>query len=370
MTSYATAEGTQRYADRFADRAAEGHFRVPESLDGLVISSIGLGTYLGNNDEAADRGYTDAVVAAVSSGVNVIDSAINYRFQRSERSIGAALAKLPAMGSARDEVVICTKAGYLTPDGEMPANPGEYFRSEYVERGVVTADDVVGGVHCMTPRYLEDQIGRSLRNLGLACIDVFYLHNPETQLSSVLRSTFAKRIRSAFEFLETQVAAGKIRFYGVATWNGFRLPENAPEYLSLPEMSSIAREVAGDRHHFRFAQLPFNLAMPEALLVQNQKVGGEVVPMVEAAQRLGIALIASASLLQGQLSRGLPGFVAQALGLENDLQRALQFARSAPGVAAALVGMGRPEHVAENMKLISVPPASREQFVQLFERAE
>jgi aryl-alcohol dehydrogenase-like predicted oxidoreductase len=369
MNSFATAEGTQRYADRFADRVAEGHFRVPESLGGLVISSVGIGTNHGENTEQADRGYADAVAAAVAGGVNFIDSAINYRFQRSERSVGAALAKLADTGAARDEIVICTKAGYLTPDGEMPANPGEYFRREYVERGVVTPDDVVGGVHCMTPRYLEDQIGRSLRNLGLDCIDVFYLHNPETQLSSVLRSTFAKRLRAAFEFLEAQVAAGRIRFYGAATWNGFRLPENAPEYLSLPEMTTIAREVAGDRHHFRFVQLPFNLAMPEALLVQNQKVGGEVVPMMEAARRLGVTLVASASLLQGQLAQGLPDFVAQALGLENDLQRALQFARSAPGIAAALVGMGRPAHVAENLKLLSVPPATREQFIQLFERA-
>jgi aryl-alcohol dehydrogenase-like predicted oxidoreductase len=369
MTSYATAEGTQRYADRFADRAAEGHFRVPEPLGGVVLSSVGIGTYLGDHTEAADRGYTDAVVAAVSGGVNVIDSAINYRFQRSERSIGAALAKLFAAGFARDEVIVCTKAGYITSDGDMPANPGEYFRREYVDSGIVAPDDIVGGVHCMTPRYLEDQIGRSLRNLGLACLDVFYLHNPETQLSSVLRTTFAKRIRTAFEFLETQVAAGKIRSYGMATWNGFRLPETAPEYISLAEMMAIAREVAGDRHHFRFVQLPFNLAMPEGLVAPNQKVAGEVVPLIEAAGRLGVTLVASAALLQGQLAQGLPDFVAKALGLENDLQRALQFVRSAPGITTALVGMGRPAHVEENLKLLSVPPASREQFLQLFERA-
>jgi len=367
MTSHATAEGTQRYAERFAGRAAEGHFRQPDAAGGLVLSSIGIGTYLGRHDDETDQRYTNAIVAAVTAGVNVLDTAINYRFQRSERSIGAALGKLAAMGYARDELVLCTKAGYLTPDGAMPANPSEYFLREYIESGVITPDDVVGGMHCMTPPYLENQIGRSLRNLGVECIDVFYLHNPETQLTSVLRATFAKRIRTAFGFLESQVAAGRIRFYGMATWNGFRQPPHAAEYLSLAEMAGLAREVAGEGHHFRFVQLPYSLAMPEALTASNQKVDGEDLPMVEAARRLGIALVASASLLQGQLTRGLPGFVAAALGQESDLHRALQFVRSSPGITTALVGMSHAEHVAENLKLVGVPPTPQEQFLKLFE---
>ena len=98
-------------------------------------------------------------------------------------------------------------------------------------------------------------------------------------------------IRAAFEFLESQVAAGRIRFYGMATWNGFRVPPDAPEYLSLAEIAGLAREVASEEHHFRFVQLPYNLGMPEALSVSNQKVDGEEMPMVEAARRLGIALV-------------------------------------------------------------------------------
>jgi aryl-alcohol dehydrogenase-like predicted oxidoreductase len=370
MASFASAEGTERYAERFAERAAEGHFRQPEPLGGLVLSSIGIGTYLGEHTAAADQAYTDAVVAAVTAGVNVMDTAINYRFQRSERAIGAALERLRAAGYDRSELLLCTKAGFLTPDGDPPADPNEYFHREYLKPGIFTVDDVVGGMHCMTPRYLEDQLGRSLRNLGVECIDVFYLHNPETQLGAVLRATFARRVRAAFEFLEAQAAAGKIRFYGMATWNGFRLPPEAPEYLSLAEVAAAAREIGGERHGFRFVQLPYNLAMPEALLAPNQKVDGEMVPMVEAARRLGIVLVASASLMQGQLARGLPGFVAEALGQESDRHRAIQFVRSTPGFATALVGMGRAEHAAENLKLVAVPPASRDQFLKLFERRE
>ncbi len=116
--------------------------------------------------------------------MNVIDSAINYRLQRSERSVGAAL-NLTSDEFFRDEIVVCTKAGFLTPDGEMPEDPNEYFSREYVERGILRPEDIAAGCHCMAPGYLSDQLDRSRRNLGVECVDVFYLHNPETQLSEV-----------------------------------------------------------------------------------------------------------------------------------------------------------------------------------------
>jgi len=324
---------------------------------------------LGNPDAEADRRYTDAVLAAVTNGVNVIDSAINYRFQRSERSIGAALAKLSELSYGRDELILCTKGGFLTPDGEMPADPSQYFLREYIEPGIFRVDEIVGG-HCMTPRYLSNQLERSLHNLGVECIDVYYLHNPESQLGTVPREEFSRRVRAAFEYLESAVAVGKIRAYGLATWNALRQAETAPDYISLAEMEILAQEVGGPSHHFRFVQLPFNLGMTEALTRPNQALDNRRLPMIEAAHALGITLIASASLLQGQVARNLPPFIAEALGLESDLERALQFVRSAPGIATALVGMSRVEHVEMNLKLVAVPPAAEEQFLKLFEHRE
>src|SRR5258706_10644449 len=119
MTTFATADSTKKYAARLAGRAAAGHFREQQ---GLWLSSIGVGTYLGEPDARTDQAYTDAIVAAVESGANVIDSAINYRFQRSERSVGMAIAELARRGFSREELLICTKGGFLTPDGDMPAD--------------------------------------------------------------------------------------------------------------------------------------------------------------------------------------------------------------------------------------------------------
>jgi len=365
MSQGATAEGTQRYAERFKELAAEGHFRPAQ---GFTVSSIGIGTYLGQPNDGTDASYAAALVEAGLAGINLFDTAINYRFQRSERNVGTALKVLANKGFARDEFVVCTKGGYLTPDGSMPADPNKYFFEEYIQRGVFTAKEIAAGCHCITPRYIENQLTRSLKNLGMSCIDVYYLHNPETQLGEVSRPEFLIRVRKAFEFLEGAAAAGKIQFYGLATWNGFRQESKAADVLLVGEIEKIARELGGDKHHFRFVQLPYNLAMTEALTLGNQSINGKTRTMMEATADLGITLVGSAALLQGQLSQNLPPFVAEALGLQSDLERALQFARSSPGITTALVGMSRAAHVEANAKLVGVKPAGIEEFTKLFER--
>jgi aryl-alcohol dehydrogenase-like predicted oxidoreductase len=367
MSDRATLAGTKRFAEKWRGRAAEEHFR---EAGGLIVSSIGIGTYLGQPDAQTDAAYAEAIVAAVENGINFIDSAINYRFQRSERSIGAALQQLKAKGILRDEIVLCTKGGYLTPDGAMPSDPNQYFFREYIQPGIFSAKDIAGGSHCMTPRFLENQLGRSLKNLGVECVDIYYLHNPESQLGEIPKNEFAKRVREAFGYLESAAKEEKIQFYGMATWNGFRQDERARDSMQLAEMVTIATEIGGDSHRFRFVQLPFNLGMTEALTLGNQKVNGKPMTIMEAASELGITLVASASLLQGQVARNLPSFVAQALGLENDAERALQFVRSAPGITTALVGMSRAEHATANTRLVSIPPATLDQFSQLFSRGE
>lgn len=361
----ATPQGTSRYAARFQGRIAAGHFR--QAAGGAFFSSLGIGTYLGEPDEPTDRAYTQAVVAAVEAGLNVVDTAINYRFQRSERSIGEALRQLTKQGFSRDEFVLCTKAGFLTPDGDMPEDAADYFSHEYIERGILRPEDVAGGCHSMAPRFLADQLDRSLKNMGVETVDIFYLHNPETQLSEVPPEEFRRRVREAFGFFESAVAQGKIAAYGMATWNAFREDPKSPGYLSLAEMEALAGEAGGADHHFRAVQLPLNLAMPEALLRANQVVQGKTLATVQAARALGITLVTSAALLQGQLARKLPAYVREVLGGKTDASSALQFARSVPGTTTALVGMSRAEHVRANAEVTQVEPAARDQFLKLFQ---
>jgi|SRR6185312_7011292 len=371
IAGHATASGTARFRARFPDLSAAGHLRAPShvlDVADLWLSSVGLGTYLGEPDAATDTRYAEAVIEAVCSGVNVLDSAINYRFQRSERSIGWAIAKLMESGIARDEMFLCTKAGYLTYDASVPADPRAYFMTEYIDTGIVPQRELVGGMHCMAPSYLADQIQRSRRNLGIETIDLFYLHNPEQQLSEVSREVFYGRVHAAFSALEAAAEEGKIRIYGTATWNGYRQDPSSREYLDLAKIESIAQEVGGQRHHFRAIQLPFNLGLPEAFTLHNQQTGAAPVSTLQLAQELGIAVVTSATLMQGRLAARLPSFVRERMHCDSDAEAAIQFARSAPGVTTALIGMSRKEHVQSNLKVASKPLAGKDEWDSLFSR--
>jgi aryl-alcohol dehydrogenase-like predicted oxidoreductase len=330
----ATAEATARYAAGHTEFRDRGFFRT---VRGLQVSSLGIGTYLGGADEATDRAYMDALIAAGEGGINFFDCAINYRHQRSERSIGAALRHLE-----REQIVVCTKAGFLTP-GAVPDS--------------LPPADVVGRMHSMAPDFLEDQIARSRANMGVDTIDVFYLHNPETQLGFRTREQFEAGIRRAFARLEALVDRGWIGWYGAATWEGLRQKEG----LNLRRLAAIANEEGGTGHHFRFIQLPFNLGMVEAFV-------GRPDNLLETAAELDIAVVASATLMQTRVLANMPEVVKDLLpGLASDAQRAIQFTRSTPGVAVALVGMSRREHVLENLGVALVEPVSREQYLRLYQ---
>jgi aryl-alcohol dehydrogenase-like predicted oxidoreductase len=364
----ASSEGTERYRRRFDGKISQEHFRT---WQGLAVSSIGIGTYLGNHDADTDQQYHDAVVAAVESGCNVIDTAINYRYQRSERSIGTALKELAARGFAREEIVVATKGGFIPFDGAPPKDIRSYFNDTFVKPGIAQFSDVIAGCHCMTPRYLLNQLDCSLRNLDLDCVEIYYLHNPETQLGKIPREEFNERVLRAFEALESAVSSGKIRMYGTATWDGYRKDPAAQDYLSLSQIVELAIKAGGKNHHFKAIQLPLNLGMTEALALTNQQVEAKPFSILGAAQALDVAVMCSASVLQGQLTRNLPSIISDTFqGLESDGQRAIQFVRSAPGVTTALVGMKTIEHVRENLRAAKIKPTPWEQYSKLFQAAE
>lgn len=366
MPAHATPEGSAEYAERHA--GARGRFTVFEDLH---ISSVGLGTYLGGDDETTDRAYEAAIEHTLAAGCNMLDTAINYRGQRSERVIGTVLERLFARGEiTREQVVVSTKGGYLPFDGGRPADLQAYLASRFFEPGLMRPADLVAGCHCLAPSYLAAQIDWSRKNLRLDTIDVYLIHNPETQLDDVSPDVFHDRLRAAFTLLEERVARGEIRFYGTATWNGYRVNRSSRHHLDLSRIVSIAREAGGSEHHFRVIQLPHNLAMPEALTVMNQVVDGEEVTTLEAAVHYGLFVMASASLLQGNLADGLPDELRSALPrLKTDAQRALEFTRSTPGIGTALVGMKQIAHVDENLAVLRQPRLSTEEFLSQFTSA-
>jgi aryl-alcohol dehydrogenase-like predicted oxidoreductase len=325
-------------------------------VDGATVSSLGMGTYLGECDDADDARYGRALRHGLQCGINLIDAAINYRCQRSERVTGRAVRDAIREGVLqRDEVVVCTKGGYLPLEPIPPHDRTayhDYLRREYFDPGVLAPSDLVADGHCITAPYLAHELARSRLNLGLHTVDVYYIHNPEQQLDVCTHTELLRRLGAAFEMLESRVASGEVVRYGCATWSGFRELPEAPGALSLAELVGVARDVAGESHHFRVVQAPINLAMLEAVRLPTQRGrDGSLVPLLDAAAELGVAVVASASLMQAKLTDGLPSELREMFpGLQTDAQRAIAFTRSLPGVSCALVGMKEVRHLSENLR--------------------
>lgn len=328
----------------------------------MELSSLGLGTYLGKDSDAADAGYAEAARAFYAAGGTVFDTAANYRGGRSERALGAAFHGLP-----RDGFFVSTKAGYLPmTDSDPSEGPRAWFHRVLEEPGILSVEDLVDGCHAMTPKYLAYQLDISRAALGLDTLDLFHLHNPEQQLGHLGPDGFYVAIEKAFEACEGFVAAGKIRAYGVATWNGLRVPPGQEGHLSLARLLDAASAAGGRDHHFRWIQLPLNLAMPEAYLAPTQLVAGQSMTVLAAAQASGLQVQTSASIMQARILRQLPDGFAEALGLKTPAQAALQFTRSCPGVTTALCGMGQAAHVAENAAVMAIPKLDPAALESLF----
>jgi aryl-alcohol dehydrogenase-like predicted oxidoreductase len=369
LMGHATPEGTKNYVKNAVKNRGKpaDHFRV---FDNLYLSSIGMGTYLGKPNKEDDQSMENAVYESIKSGgVNVLDTAINYRAMRSEKSVGRALLRLINDGIVtRDQVFVSTKNGYITNDGDYPEiDVMEYVQTMFISNGIMHADDISSGYNVLNPNYLKRCIDKSLANLHLATLDLVYVHNPfESWYEDVSREDFFQMLSKVFEAYEEYRTLNKIRYYGMATWTCFRVPPDSKEYLCLEDITKTAEKVGGlGKHGFRFIQLPYNLAYSEALLLKNQSVGTEKnLTILEAAEKLKIGVFTSIPLFQGRLLRTkIPDYG----GLTDQVSKLLQIVRSSPSVIAPLVGQKEPDHVEQNLKISSVSPMGSKEYKEAVE---
>lgn len=362
LNGYATHSGTKKYLEYAIQRGKpSSHFRL---FDNLYLSSIGMGTYLGELSTEDDNAMENAVYESIKSGaVNVIDTAINYRAMKSEKSIGRALLRLREDHIiSRDEVFICTKNGYITNDGDYPSiDVMEYMQRMFISTGLIKPDDISSGYNVLNPNYIERCIDKSLTNMHLNTIDLVYIHNAfESWHEDIKREEFTQMLSRVFELYERYRSNNKVRYYGMATWTCFRVPPDDKEYLSLEDVVSLAEKVGGKQHGFRFIQLPYNLAYSEALLLKGQNVGTEKnLTILEAAERLNIKVFTSIPLFQSRLLKAqLPDY----MGLTDQVTKLVQVIRSSPSVIASLIGYKKPQHIEQDLKISNIPPLNDEEF--------
>lgn len=348
---FATEAGTAGYRELALKKGVDpSHFKKVENL---FLSSLGMGTYLGNQSHLDDDNIKKSIEYSVGEGsVNVIDTAINYRAMLSEKSIGRALTSMIGKGViGRENIFLCTKNGYATNDGEyQKVDIESYLKTMYIDKGIIDKDDISPSYNIMNPEYISNCIKKSMCNLGIETIDLVYVHNSyESWFDQVDTNTYLEMLLKVFQVYENFRKDGKIRYYGIATWNCFTSKQNDPGYLSLSDVVSVAHKAGGTDNGFKFIQLPFNYYMREPYVLKNQVISDSKnqVSILEAASYYGMHVFTSVPLLQGRLLTNK--FHDKSIDmLPFESARLLQFVRSTPGIVAPLIGQKQLEHSRQN----------------------
>ena len=302
LEGQATAGGTAAYAVR---REGKGYTALGST--GLTTSRLGFGGYRIDTDEPE---HAEALKTALRTGCNLIDTSTNYMDGDSERLIGSVLGDLVRKNElTRAEVIVVSKIGYVQGQNLKRAEALEKSGKPYPE--MVRYGE--GIWHCIHPDFLADQLTLSLDRLGLATLDVCLLHNPEYFLSEakqraekkadgpplpVIRNEFYRRLQAAFVYLESQVEAGRLGWYGVSSNTCTAHPDD-PEATSVSRMLVTAQSAAETRgstsHHFRIVQCPMNLYESGALLSPNSG-NGATRSLLELARNESLAVLVNRPL--------------------------------------------------------------------------
>lgn len=363
--SFATPLGTLSFAKRFS-HYKDFYIRHNE----LIFSKLGLGTY--NLEPYKEENYVfhyiESVKEAIRSGINLIDTASNYRYGMSEKEIGIALKEL-GDEVKREELIICSKGGFIQLEYPFPANPYEWIEENIIKKNLAKKEEIELDQHCMAPDFLEWSCKKSLENMGIQSFDIYFLHNPEMQFLRLGESAFYKEIEKVFQRFEKLVEEGLFHAYGVAVWNGFN--SQTGELISLEKLLKIAQKVGGENHHFKYIQTPFNIAKTSIYTQETQSVAGESCTLLQAAHRLGIGVISSSSLLQMKLfqkpfSPEVGAILDESMTLQTDIQLALQFVRSTPSLISSLFGSIVPLHVKQNVQISKIKAVSRAKYELLY----
>jgi aryl-alcohol dehydrogenase-like predicted oxidoreductase len=281
----ATVLGTAAYAARLRQRGTSD-FHVLRS--GLTCSRIGFsGRRISGLKE-----HRDALMLALRSGINVLDTSGHYLDGRSETTVGSVLDQMFGTGEVkREEVILLSKFGRIVGRdlSSMKAVPtkevkfGETVR--YNERLW----------YCIDPDFLGERIRQTIQRLGITTLDVCLLHDPEYLLRDALErghslheshERLRRQLCTAFAFLAGEVAAGRIRSYGVSSETLVHRP-GTPEHISVESLVDIASSVDGGGHHLRYVQVPLNLLESRAAMA-----AGDGRSVLQRAVSLGLDVIA------------------------------------------------------------------------------
>lgn len=272
---------------------------------GLSVSRLALGT-MSWGRATSPEDAREQLTAFVAAGGDLLDTAYGYADGASETAIGGLLGDVVA----REDVVLCTKAGISRESGRRVVDTSR--------------------------RTLMHQLDQSLARLGTDHVDLWLVHTWSDQAP----------LEESLSALEWAVASGRARYVGVSNYSGWQTAR-AATLLESVRVPLVANE-------------------SEYSLLQRV-VEDELVP---AARALGLGLLPWSPLGRGVLtgkyrhgipadsrasSGDVPGFAehyldadsrqvteavtiaARGLGV-SAAEVALAWVRDRPGVVAPIVG--------------------------------
>lgn len=219
------------------------------------VSSVGVGTY---RMSSSSTGHLEALKTAIQQGYNLIDTATNYCQGTSETLVGTLFQQHPEY---KEHVFVVSKVGYVPAQAVQSAALTAFLQSEDLSIAHIDTDFE----YSLDPAFIAFQLEQSLAKIGRNYLDVYLLHNPERLLQSQNLnqvSDLYDAIGRAFAFLETQVVAGKIRYYGISSNDLF--DPNKARSIDCTRVLQIAEAIQLN-HHFKFLQFPFNFKERDAL---------------------------------------------------------------------------------------------------------
>ena len=377
IPGHCTMMASKQYVTTFGKDCAVGHYSDFLNVH-LQLSSIGLGTFPGAPIDEIDAQYAEIVVEALTHGINVIDTGAHYRYGRSAAAVGEGVRRALAAGVQREQMFLVSKGGFLSFRDGRPDDLAAWFQTEIVAKGLGRVEDLAQA-HCISPEYIAFQLELSRQLMGVETLDAFLIDQPEVHIPIIGKDQLNRKLEKVFRVLEQAVKDKKLRYYGISTFNGFRVETDNPLFQSITSMQGHAEKAARAvwqderaKHQFKIVQMPFNQVMQEGFTRFSQTTGqGNVGSTIQAAHQLGVYLMASHTLFKGHLANQAMDAVIQTMPmLPNHAQRALQFNRSTPGVGTSLVGISTPAHLQDALAVSRVPPLEKTVYLQMYQRTE
>jgi aryl-alcohol dehydrogenase-like predicted oxidoreductase len=280
----------------------------------LLASEVGLAVWplVAGPGARSDEDVADLLKAALDLGVSYFGASDSDGDGRAEELLGQAVR------GHRDEVTVATTFGYDTtprPWEPPPAAPRHDWSAAFAGRA----------------------LDRSLGRLRLEPVDLWLLHHPGTD---------AVESDELFEFLEAQVAKGKVRYYGVALGPGPGWGDEGAAALQERRVAAV--------------ETVYNLAEQDPgreLAAMAAETGAGLIARDPLAPRLAAAALARFEFLEQD--RG------QTLG-----QALLRFVLADQAVATTLPEVRDHGHLAELAGAADLDPPASEDLDRIAELRE